>query len=91
MDNKRSKFKTIIYNAPDGGELRRIRCRDGISFVTAILPEGASDKRPVSIAVELQLTSSAWRRADHHAPDSPPAQQLVLQHVVNPPAAPGCR
>ena len=49
--------KTKIYNAPDGGVLRRIRRRDGISFTANLLQEGGSDKIPASIAVELQLTS----------------------------------
>ena len=57
MATKRCPLKTKIYVAADGGELRRIRRLDGISFATTIIQEGASDKFPVSLAVELQVTN----------------------------------
>ena len=57
MATKRFPLKTKIYDAPDGGVLRRMRRPDGIAFATTITQEGESDKLPVSLAVELQLTS----------------------------------
>lgn len=57
MATKRFPPKTKIFVAPDGGELRRTRGPDGISFATTIVQEGASDKFPVSLAVELQVTN----------------------------------
>lgn len=56
MATKRYPIKIKIYDAPDGGALRRMRRPDGITFATTITQEGESDKLPVSLAVELQLT-----------------------------------
>ena len=56
MARKRFPLKTKIYDVPDVGELRRIRRSDGISFTTALIHERESDKLPVSIDIELQLT-----------------------------------
>lgn len=57
MATKRFPLRTKIYAAPDGGELRRMRRPDGITFATTTTQEGESDQPPVSLAVELQLTN----------------------------------
>lgn len=54
MGTKRSALKTKSYDAPDLGELRRIRRPDGISFTTSFR-EHETDAGPVSIEVELRV------------------------------------
>lgn len=57
MTTKRFSLRTKLYVESNGGELRRIRRRDGFSFTTTTVPKGKSDKHSVSIATDLQFTS----------------------------------